>query len=84
MNFDPDQDLVFFFFSGVKSGSTLVCRPCDLKSGNLNKTSVREKSRGFSELFDDLWLLLNVRRLCVVVDSLIRAANSLCVIVISA
>ena len=84
MNFDPDQDLVLFFFSGVKSGSTLVCRPCDYKSGNLNKTSVREKSRGFSELFDDLWLLLNVRRLCVVVDSLIRATNSLCVIVISA
>ena len=34
------------FFSGVKSGSMLVCRPCDCTSGNLNKTSVREKSRG--------------------------------------
>ena len=44
MNFDPEQDLVFF--SGVKSGCTLACRPCAYKSGNLNKTSVREKSRG--------------------------------------
>ena len=29
----------------------------------------------FSELFDDLLLMLNVRRLCVVVDSLIGAAK---------
>ena len=47
----------------VKTGSRLVCRPCD--SWNLNKTSVREKSRGcylpkgsvflsFSELFDNI------------------------------
>ena len=34
------------FISGVKAGSMLVCRPCDCTSGNLNKTSVREKSRG--------------------------------------
>ena len=34
------------FFLDVKSESSLVCRPCDSTSGNLNKTSVREKSRG--------------------------------------
>ena len=52
------------FISGVKTGSMLVCRPCDCTSGNLNKTSVREKPRGvylpigcvFSELFDDISL----------------------------
>ena len=32
--------------SGVKTGSMLVCRPCDCTSGSLNKTSVREKPRG--------------------------------------
>ena len=37
----------------------------------------------FSELFDDISLMLNVRRLCVVVDSLISAAN-VCDCVISA
>ena len=53
-------------------------------------TSVREKSRGvylaigcFSELFDDISLKLNMRRLCVVVDSLISAAK-VCDCVISA
>ena len=66
--------------SGVKTGSTLVCRPCDSTSGNLNKTSARERSRGvyvlsFAQLFDDISLVLNVRRLCVVVDSLINAAK---------
>ena len=65
-------------------------RPCDSTSGNLNKTSVTEKSRrvfasrlSFSELFDDISLMLNVRRLCVVVDSLISAAK-VCHCVISA
>ena len=38
VNFDPDP--------GVKTRSRLVCRPCDRPSGNLNKTSVREKFRG--------------------------------------
>ena len=54
----------------------------DSTSGNLHKTSVRGKSRclfasrlSFSELFDDVWLMVNVRRLCVVVDSLISAAK---------
>ena len=37
----------------------------------------------FSELFDDTSLMLNVRRLCVVVDSLISAAK-VCDCVISA
>ena len=43
VNFDPGQD---FFFSGVKTGSMLVCLPCDRTSGKLNKTIVRERSRG--------------------------------------
>ena len=62
---------------GVKTRSRLVCRPCDRTSGNLNKTSVREKFNGLSfyELFDDISLVLNVRRLCVAVDSLISAAK---------
>ena len=37
----------------------------------------------FSELFDDISLVLNIRRLCVVVDSLISAAK-VCDYVISA
>ena len=37
----------------------------------------------FSELFDDISLVLNVRRLCVVVDSRISAAK-VCDCVISA
>ena len=50
----------------------LVCRLCDRSSGNLNKMNVRGKSRGvylpiarlsFSELLDDISLVLNVRRL---------------------
>ena len=62
----------------------LICRPCDFTSGNLNRTvSVREKSRGrlsakrlsFSKLFDDISLVLNVKSLCVVVDSLISTAK---------
>ena len=69
----------------------VIRRPCDSRCGNLNKTSVREKSRGifsgnrlsFSEVFDDISLMLNVRRLCVVVDSLISAAK-VCDCVISA
>ena len=55
-------------------------------SENLNKTSEREKSGNrlsFSELFDDISLMLNVRRLCMVVDSLISAAK-VCDCVISA
>ena len=69
----------------------LVCEPCDRASGNLNKTSVREKSRSvylpvgwvFFELFDDISLVLKVRRLCIVVDSRISAAK-VCDCVISA
>ena len=37
----------------------------------------------FSELFDEIWLMLNVRSLCVVVDILISAAK-VCDCVISA
>ena len=52
-------------------------------SGNVNKTSVREKVQRclsgnrlrFSELFDDISHMLNVSRLCVVVDSLITVAK---------
>ena len=56
-------------------------RARDCTSGNFHRTSVREKSSlfanrlSFSDLFDDISLMLKVRRLCVVVDSLISAAN---------
>ena len=74
----------------VKTGSRLVCRPCD--SWNVNKTSVREESRGwylpkgsvflsFSELFDNISPVLKVKRLCVVEDSLIYSVPPKCVIV---
>ena len=62
----------------------LVGRPCDCTSRNLNKTSVKEKSRGvlisanrlsFSEFFYDVFFVLNVRRLCMIVDNLISAAK---------
>ena len=43
VNFELGKDLVF---SGVKSDSTLDCRPYDSTSGIVNKMSVREKSRG--------------------------------------
>ena len=69
----------------------VIRRPCDSTSGKWNKKSVRQKSRGvylairlsFFELYDDILLMLSVRRLCVVVDSLIKAAK-LCDCVISA
>ena len=55
------------FFSGVKSGSSLVCRLCDSTSGNTNKVikqrCVSANSLSISEFFDDIWLVLNVRRL---------------------
>ena len=41
MNFDPGLD---FFWCEIKA--KVIRRPCDSTSGNLNKTSVREKSRG--------------------------------------
>ena len=71
----------------------MIRRPCDSTSANLNRTSVREKSiyrclsgnrLSFSELFDDISLMLNVRRLGVVVNSLISAAKEVCDCVISA
>ena len=76
VNSDQGQDL----FSGVK---TRLRWPCDSTSGNLNKTSVKRKVQrclsgsrlSFSELFDDFSLMLNVRRLCVVVDCLISAVK---------
>ena len=59
-------------------------------SGNLHKTSVRKVQRclftnrlRFSKLFDDISLMLNVRRLCGIVDSLI-SAGKVCDCVISA
>ena len=33
------------------------------------------KRLSFTELFDDIWLVLNVRRLCVVVDSLTQCCE---------
>ena len=80
VNFDPGQDVVFFW---CENKAKVIRRPFDSTSGNLDKTNVREKSRGrlsgnwlsFSELFDDISLMLKVRRLCVVVGSLISAAK---------
>ena len=81
MNSDPGKDW-------CENNAKVIRRPCDSTSGNLKKTSVREKSRGvyllrFSELFDDISLMLKVRRSCEVVDSLISAAK-VCDCVISA
>ncbi len=71
------------FFLKISS-TVLLCSPpaCDSTSGNLHKTSLREKSRGvylplgrlFFELFDDISLTLNMKRLCLVVDSLVISA----------
>ena len=57
-----------------------------LRGESSNKTSVKEMSRDVylpkarSEffvviLFHDIWLVLNVKRLCVIVDRVINAAN---------
>ena len=45
-NFQVNVDLAQEFFSRVKTGSVLVCRPCDCTSGNLNNTRVIEMCRG--------------------------------------
>ena len=66
-----------------KQGLCVLRRGRDSTSGNLHKKSVRENVQrclfanrlSFSELFDDISLMLKVRRLCVVVDSLISAAK---------
>ena len=42
VSFDPGQD--FFFWCENKA--KVIRRPCDSTSGKLNKTSVREKSKG--------------------------------------
>ena len=58
LNFDPGQD--------CENKAKVPRRPCVSTSGNLNRTSVREKSRGvflsasrlsFSEFFDDISLV---------------------------
>ena len=84
VNFDPGQDW-------CENKAKVISPPCDSTSGNLNKTSVSTKVQrclsgnrlSFPELFDDISRMLNVRRLCVVVDSLISAAKE-CDCVISA
>ena len=43
VNFDPGRDVVFFW---CENRAKVIRRPCDSTSGNLNKTSVREKFRG--------------------------------------
>ena len=53
----------------------MIRRLCHSTSGNLNKTSLSGNVLSFSELFDDISPMLNVRRLCVVVDSLNSAAK---------
>ena len=61
VNFEPGKDVVF---PSVKIYSKQGCcgprRLRDSSSGNLHKTSVREKSGVVSELFDDISLMLNV------------------------
>ena len=69
VNFDPGQDL-----KSVRTSDECKRKVQRCLSGN---------RLGFSELFDDISLMLNVRRLCVVVDSLISAAK-VCDSVISA
>ena len=64
----PAQELTFC--------SILCCKRKVQRCLSANRLS-------FSELFDDISLVLNVRRLCVVVDSLISAAK-VCDCVISA
>ena len=77
VNFDPGQD---FFFSGVKTGSMLVCQPCDRTSGNLNRKVTRCLSASrlsLSELFDDNFA-------CVKREKIMRGCGSVprkCVIV---
>ena len=53
----------------------MIRRLCDSTSANLNKTSLSGNMLSFSELFDDISPMLNVGRLCVVVDSLNSAAK---------
>ena len=43
VNFDLGQDVVFFW---CENKAKVIRRPSDSTSGNLNKTSVREKSKG--------------------------------------
>ena len=88
MNSDPGQDLVFFW---CENKAKVIRRPCGSTSGNLKKDECKRKVQrclsgdrlSFSELFDDISLMLNVRRLCVGVDSLISTAK-VCDCVISA
>ena len=42
-DFDSGQDFIFFW---CENKAKVIRRPCDSTSGNLNKTSVRERSRG--------------------------------------
>ena len=83
MNFDTGQDLDDLVFSGVKTKLRWSPPTVRLYIRNLNKTSVREKSRGvylligwifpsYSMIFRFCWTW---GRLCVVVDSLISAAK---------
>ena len=85
VNFDLGQDFLVW-----KQSDRLVCQPCDYTSANEKDEYKRKVQRclfanrlSFHELFDDISLVLNVRRLCVVVDSLISAAK-VCDCVISA
>ena len=75
----------------MKAGVSVPRRARDSTSGNLHKTECERKAQrclfanrfSFSELFDDISLMWNVRILCVVVDSLISAAK-VCDCVVSA
>ena len=69
VNFEGDK-------TGVKTRSMLVCRNEDVKESKRKVWRCLSANRlSFSELFDDISLVLNVRRLCVVVDSRFSAAK---------
>ena len=88
VNFDSGQDSVFFWCeNGLYAGLPSVCLYIRGLKQDESKRKVQRclsaNRLSFSELFDDISLVLNVRRLCVVVDSLISAAK-VCDCVISA
>ena len=80
VNFDSGQDSVFFWCeNGLYAGLPSVCLYIRGLEQDESKRKVQrylsaERLR-FSELFDGISLVLNVRRLSMVVDSLISAAK---------
>ena len=76
LNFDPGQDWYELrVYAGLPTARLYIPEleydECKIKA----QRCVSANRLSFSELFDDLWLVLNVRGLCVVVDNLISAAK---------